>query len=223
LSRSSVSVSIDAGDVVDWAPFPNPGPGSGRLRVGVAERFAHIPQGAARGAWFIAARAAVVSLRWAFCWAAAPPSSRSSGSTSSSCGATASSSGASPRPAVPASCCPPVRLHAPRAHAASPRRGDARLPRPGPRPAPGPDDRGALGGVPAVVTPAVVLYGRPDCHLCDEARAALERVRARTPFALVERDITTDDDLHRRYLVRSPGRLARRRGALRVPRRRGRP
>ena len=25
----------------------------------------------------------------------------------------------------------------------------------------------------------LVLYGRPGCHLCDDARAALERVRAR--------------------------------------------
>ena len=26
--------------------------------------------------------------------------------------------------------------------------------------------------------PTVVLYGRPDCHLCDEARAGLESLRA---------------------------------------------
>ncbi len=50
----------------------------------------------------------------------------------------------------------------------------------------------------------VTLYGRPGCHLCDDARVALERVRARVPFALVERDITEDDALHRRYLVRIP-------------------
>ena len=29
----------------------------------------------------------------------------------------------------------------------------------------------------------VTLYGRPGCHLCDDARAALERVRATHPFA----------------------------------------
>ena len=28
----------------------------------------------------------------------------------------------------------------------------------------------------------VTLYTRPGCHLCDDARAALERVRATTPF-----------------------------------------
>ena len=55
------------------------------------------------------------------------------------------------------------------------------------------------------MTPATVtLYARPGCHLCDDARAALERLRARTPFALSEVDITTDDALHARYLERIP-------------------
>ena len=53
-------------------------------------------------------------------------------------------------------------------------------------------------------TPTLTLYSRPGCHLCDDARAALERVRARTTFSLHEVDITTDDDLHRRYLERIP-------------------
>jgi glutaredoxin len=50
----------------------------------------------------------------------------------------------------------------------------------------------------------VTLYGRPGCHLCDEARAVLQRLRARFGFALEEVDITTDDALHRRYLERIP-------------------
>jgi glutaredoxin len=50
----------------------------------------------------------------------------------------------------------------------------------------------------------VTLYGRPDCHLCDEARAALERVRATHPFRLAEVDIETDDELFKRYLERIP-------------------
>jgi glutaredoxin len=54
------------------------------------------------------------------------------------------------------------------------------------------------------VTAVVTLYGRPGCHLCDDAREALERVRARIPFELAERDITADDALHRLYLVRIP-------------------
>ncbi|HEY3189454.1 MAG TPA: glutaredoxin family protein [Solirubrobacteraceae bacterium] len=52
--------------------------------------------------------------------------------------------------------------------------------------------------------PTVTLYGRPGCHLCDEARVVLERVRLQTPFELVERDIEADDDLLRRYLERIP-------------------
>lgn len=48
--------------------------------------------------------------------------------------------------------------------------------------------------------PRLVLYGRPGCHLCDDARAVLERVGA--PFA--EIDITTDDALHAAYLERIP-------------------
>ena len=50
----------------------------------------------------------------------------------------------------------------------------------------------------------VTLYSRPGCHLCDEARAALERVKVRAPFHLDEIDITTDDALHARYLERIP-------------------
>jgi glutaredoxin len=52
--------------------------------------------------------------------------------------------------------------------------------------------------------PTVVLYTRPGCHLCDDARAVLERVRAATPFELVERDIDADDRLLRAYLERIP-------------------
>jgi glutaredoxin len=50
----------------------------------------------------------------------------------------------------------------------------------------------------------VVLYGRPGCHLCDDARIALERVRATHPFALEERNIEEDEELLRRYLERIP-------------------
>jgi glutaredoxin len=50
----------------------------------------------------------------------------------------------------------------------------------------------------------ITLYGRPGCHLCDEAREALLRVRAHVPFTLREVDIEGDDDLLRRYLERIP-------------------
>jgi glutaredoxin len=54
------------------------------------------------------------------------------------------------------------------------------------------------------VRPTVTLYSRPGCHLCDEAREVLERVRAQAPFVLDEVDIETDDALHARYLERIP-------------------
>jgi glutathione S-transferase len=50
----------------------------------------------------------------------------------------------------------------------------------------------------------VTLYGRDGCHLCDEARVALERVRRELPFRLVERDITDEEALHRAYFDRIP-------------------
>jgi glutaredoxin len=50
----------------------------------------------------------------------------------------------------------------------------------------------------------ITLYSRPGCHLCDEARTVLERIRAELPFTLVERDIETDDVLFKAYLERIP-------------------
>jgi glutaredoxin len=50
----------------------------------------------------------------------------------------------------------------------------------------------------------VTLYGRPGCHLCDDARATLQRVRRTHPFRLEEVDIETDDALFKRYLERIP-------------------
>ena len=52
--------------------------------------------------------------------------------------------------------------------------------------------------------PELVLYGRPGCHLCEEALQALRRVHSRTPFTLEEVNIETDDKLHKRYLERIP-------------------
>ncbi len=49
-------------------------------------------------------------------------------------------------------------------------------------------------------SPELILYGRPGCHLCDDARVVLRRVGE--PFA--EIDITTDDALHAAYLERIP-------------------
>jgi glutaredoxin len=53
--------------------------------------------------------------------------------------------------------------------------------------------------------PVVVdLYGRPGCHLCDDARAVLAPLSGELGFALREHDIEADDDLHKRYLERIP-------------------
>jgi glutaredoxin len=50
----------------------------------------------------------------------------------------------------------------------------------------------------------VILYGRPGCHLCDDALAVLERVRADRPFALRTVNIEDDDAVFRAYLERIP-------------------
>ena len=54
------------------------------------------------------------------------------------------------------------------------------------------------------MTATVTLFGRPGCHLCDDARGVLERVRATHPFTLEERDIEADDATFKTYLERIP-------------------
>jgi hypothetical protein len=51
----------------------------------------------------------------------------------------------------------------------------------------------------------VTLYGRPDCHLCDEAREELVELRRRgAAFELAEVDIEGDEELHRELLEKIP-------------------
>jgi glutaredoxin len=50
----------------------------------------------------------------------------------------------------------------------------------------------------------VVLYGKPGCCLCDEAREAVVAVQARHPFDLEEVDVSIDPELHRAYGERIP-------------------
>jgi len=47
--------------------------------------------------------------------------------------------------------------------------------------------------------PRVVLLGREGCHLCDEARAVVERVTADLGVTWQERSVDEDPDLVRRY------------------------
>ena len=50
----------------------------------------------------------------------------------------------------------------------------------------------------------LTLYGRPGCHLCEDARAAVAAVRVERDFALEEVDVSLDPRLERRYGERVP-------------------
>jgi len=43
------------------------------------------------------------------------------------------------------------------------------------------------------------IYSRPGCHLCDDAKEVVERVRRRFPFSLRVVDIETDPELEKTY------------------------
>lgn len=53
-------------------------------------------------------------------------------------------------------------------------------------------------------TAVVTLYGSAGCHLCEEARAGLERLRAKRSFDLREVDIRSDAELVKRWLYEIP-------------------
>lgn len=50
----------------------------------------------------------------------------------------------------------------------------------------------------------VTLYGKPGCHLCEDARALLERLSRRYPMEIEEIDITTEPTLFRKYDIVIP-------------------
>ena len=52
--------------------------------------------------------------------------------------------------------------------------------------------------------PRVALVTRADCHLCDAARAALDRVATRTGELWTELDVSDDIELERDYGDRLP-------------------
>jgi hypothetical protein len=54
------------------------------------------------------------------------------------------------------------------------------------------------------VSRTVTFYGRPGCHLCDDALEIIERVRRRVPFELEQRNIEVEDRWMRAYLERIP-------------------
>ncbi len=80
-------------------------------------------------------------------------------------------------------------------------------------------DRACLAGPPrarpyngpvTATTPEIVLYSRPGCHLCEDARELLEALLAERSSSglptppLLERSIETDEALHRRYVFVIP-------------------
>ena len=50
----------------------------------------------------------------------------------------------------------------------------------------------------------VLLYSRPRCGLCDEARDTILAVRERVPFDFREIDVSGDDALELEYGMRIP-------------------
>ena len=50
----------------------------------------------------------------------------------------------------------------------------------------------------------VTLYGKPGCHLCDEARAEVAAVHESRAFELDEVDVSADPRLWRAYGERIP-------------------
>ncbi|MDP3937679.1 MAG: glutaredoxin family protein [Deltaproteobacteria bacterium] len=50
----------------------------------------------------------------------------------------------------------------------------------------------------------VEVYGKRDCCLCDDVKAALLKVRRDTPFDLREIDIESTPDLYANYAERIP-------------------
>jgi glutaredoxin len=49
------------------------------------------------------------------------------------------------------------------------------------------------------MTARVTLYSRPGCHLCDDARAVIEQVCRELGEEYAEVDITTSEELLRRF------------------------
>ena len=79
-----------------------------------------------------------------------------------------------------------------------------------PSPLAGPPGAAPYNGDVSATPHEIVLYSRPGCHLCEDARAVLDalladRAARGLPTArLVERNIEEDADLQRRYMLVIP-------------------
>lgn len=56
-----------------------------------------------------------------------------------------------------------------------------------------------MAGTENTAPPALTVYGREECHLCQDMIAALREIRAQTPFTLNIIDVDSDSDLQKRY------------------------
>lgn len=45
----------------------------------------------------------------------------------------------------------------------------------------------------------IIIYSRPGCHLCDEAKAAIQNAGCSDRFTLEEINIESDEELLRKY------------------------
>jgi glutaredoxin len=50
----------------------------------------------------------------------------------------------------------------------------------------------------------IIVYSKPDCHLCGDAMDVLRRLQPEFGFELSECDISADDALQRAYFERIP-------------------
>jgi len=54
----------------------------------------------------------------------------------------------------------------------------------------------------------LTLVGKPDCHLCEDMKAVVERVAPAFAATVVEKDVRDDPELERRYVFEIPVLLA---------------
>ena len=54
------------------------------------------------------------------------------------------------------------------------------------------------------MTPHLIIYSRPGCHLCDVMKAVVQRVGQTIPFGLEEIDISSDAELESSYGLEIP-------------------
>lgn len=50
----------------------------------------------------------------------------------------------------------------------------------------------------------ITIYGRPECHLCDDAEERVAQLVEGTGVVIEVINIEHDDELHRRYLEKIP-------------------